>query len=275
MTSSSSCVCVKLLGIPWDAHSSFLRGAADAPRAIRVAFVCESTNTWSESGIDIGHASSLIDEGDILPGSGPDPFRIIQTAVKEHIADGSPLLLLGGDHALTYPVIRAFHDVYGEIDILHFDAHPDLYDSLDNDRLSHACPFARIMEEQLAGRLVQVGISGMNGHQRDQAERFGVEVFDMNRLPKARDLQFSGPLYISFDMDVLDPAFAPAVSHPEPGGLTTREALTLLSAVQAESIVGADIVELNPRRDPAGLTAAAAAKLLKETAAKMIRTPPA
>ncbi|MBN2415148.1 agmatinase [bacterium] len=270
MTSAQSAKRVKLLGIPWDEHSSFLRGAADAPRVIRAAFASPSTNTWSEAGIDIGAPSVLQDDGDIYPESGSDPLWEIETAVQERIAGGAPLIVLGGDHTLTWPVIRAFHGRYGQVSILHVDAHPDLYDALDGDRLSHACPFARIMEEGLADRLVQIGIRGMTGHQREQAERFGAEVYDMAALAEPPSLTFTHPLYISFDLDSLDPAFAPGVSHPEPGGLSTREALRLLQGVQAPAIVGADIVEFNPRRDPAGITAAVAAKLCKEIASMMI-----
>lgn len=264
---------VKLLGIAWDEHSSFLRGAADAPRAIRSAFFSSATNTWSESGLDTGAASILHDTGDIAPASASDPLAAIESAVGERITDGSRLLVLGGDHSLTFPVLRAVHRQYGPIPVVHFDAHPDLYDILEGDKLSHACPFARIMEEGLAARLIQIGIRGMNGHQREQAQRFGVEVFDMMSLADLPPLVFAGPLYISFDLDALDPAFAPGVSHPEPGGLSTREALRLLQSIRAEAIVGADIVELNSRRDPTGITAMVAAKLLKELTAMMSGCP--
>jgi len=179
-------------------------------------------------------------------------------------------IALGGDHSITYPVIRAISRKYPGLAILDFDAHPDLYDEFQGSRSSHACPFARIMEQGLARRLVQVGIRTLNGHQRRQAERFGVELIQMKDwrgiLPA-----LDGPLYLSFDLDVLDPAFAPGVSHREPGGLSMREALGAIQSVSAE-IVGADIVEFNPRRDVMNVTAAVCAKLLKEIAAKMLET---
>jgi arginase family enzyme len=152
---------------------------------------------------------------------------------------------------------------------LHFDAHPDLYDEFLGNRHSHASPFARIMEEGLAKRLVQVGIRTVNGHQREQAERFGVEFVEMRNWRDDLTLDFDSPVYISFDLDALDPAFAPGVSHREPGGLSTRQAIGVIQRLRAK-VVGADIVEFNPRMDPAQITAVVCAKLLKEIAAKML-----
>ena len=178
--------------------------------------------------------------------------------------------MLGGDHAVTYPVLRAVAARHGPVDILHFDAHPDLYDSYEGSRLAHACPFARIMEEGLARRLVQVGIRTLNAHQKSQSERFGVEIHPMHDFdPRAFTPELAGPVYLSFDLDALDPAFAPGVSHHEPGGLTMREALGILQRLEAR-LVGADIVEYNPRRDVQDMTAMVAVKLLKEIAGKML-----
>jgi agmatinase len=177
--------------------------------------------------------------------------------------------VLGGDHSITYPALRAFHRVYPRLSILHVDAHPDLYDEFEGDRYSHACPFARIMEEGLATRLVQVGIRTMSGHQAEQARRFSVEVIEMRRLDESLTLNFETPLYISFDLDGLDPAFAPGVSHRESGGLSVRQAIALIQGTAAP-LVGADVVEFNPGNDPAGITAPVAAKLVKELAARML-----
>ena len=146
---------------------------------------------------------------------------------------------------------------------------PDLYDEFEGNRLSHACPFARIMEAGLAKRLVQMGIRTVNRHQREQAQRFGVEVVEMRGLPAYEKLKAAGPVYITFDMDVLDPAFAPGVSHREPGGMSVREAIAHLHAIGGE-IVGADLVEFNPVQDVTGVTATVAAKILKEILGKMI-----
>ncbi|NNF25591.1 MAG: agmatinase [Gemmatimonadetes bacterium] len=260
---------VSVLGVPWDEHSSYLRGPAGAPEAIRAALQSASSNLSTESGVDLARHEGWEDLGDLDGLSGPGAFAQIEQSVSEHVEAGRRLLALGGDHAVSYPVIRGVADRFSELTVLHLDAHPDLYDTLDGDRLSHACPFARIMEEGLVARLVQVGIRTMNPHQRAQASRFGVEVIEMRHLDRVHDLELSGPIYVSFDMDVLDPAFAPGVSHHEPGGLSTRQALNIIQSLPPE-IVGADVVELNPLRDPSGITAMAAAKVVKELLAKLL-----
>lgn len=161
---------VYLLGIPWDAHSSYMQGPALAPPEIRRAFDCDSANKWTESGIDLG----------------------------------------------------------------------------------------------------QAGVRCMTGHQKRQAEKSSVEVHEMKDWQGPPALTFDGPLYISVDMDVLDPTFAPGVSHWEPGGLSVREILQVLQQVKADRIVGADLVEYNPRQDPSGRTAMVAAKLMKELMGRML-----
>jgi len=115
-----------------------------------------------------------------------------------------------------------------------------------------------------------VGIRTMIGHQREQAKRFGVEVLTMQNWSDVFEIQFDSPLYLTFDMDCLDPAFAPGISHREPGGLSTREALSIIQSLRA-NIIGADIVELNPTRDPLGVTEMVGAKIFKEIVAKMLK----
>ena len=256
-----------LVGIPFDGQSSYLRGAAEAPGKIREAMGCEASNQWTELGVDLGVAGTYEDAGD-LAFSEKDAFAVIESRVGELIDTGKRPVSLGGDHSITYPIVKAFAGRYRELTIFHFDAHPDLYDEFEGNRLSHACPFARIMESGLAKRLVQVGIRTMVGHQREQARKFGVEVVEMGGLPAYEKLTAAGPVYVTFDMDVLDPAFAPGISHREPGGMTTREAIAHLHAIQGD-IVGADVVEYNPVQDVAGMTATVAAKIVKEILGKM------
>jgi agmatinase len=198
-----------------------------------------------------------------------DAFAAIEKGVSSLIQQGKRPLSLGGDHSITYPIVKAVGQRHPELTILHFDAHPDLYDAFEGNRLSHASPFARIMESGLAKRLVQIGIRTLNQHQREQAAKFGVEVVEMRALSAYEKLKTAGPVYVSFDMDVLDPAFAPGVSHREPGGMSVREAIAHLHAVEGE-IVGADVVEYNPMQDVAGVTATVAAKIVKEILGRMI-----
>ncbi len=257
-----------LLGIPFDAYSSCLRGAGEAPAKIREAMRCDASNSWTELGVDLGAAGAYADAGD-LAFAEKDAFAAIESGVGALMDGGKRPVSLGGDHSITYPIVKAVARRHPELTIFHFDAHPDLYEEFEGNRLSHACPFARIMEAGLAKRLVQVGIRTINQHQRQQAERFGVEVVEMRALPTYAKLKAAGPVYITFDMDVLDPAFAPGVSHREPGGMSVREAITHLHAIEGE-IVGADLVEYNPVQDAAGVTATVAAKISKEILGKMI-----
>jgi arginase len=257
-----------LLGISYDTASSFQRGPAEAPPVIRAALASDSTNWWTESLKNLDEAGTLEDSGDLVPKD--DTVRQeIERAVLDLLEKGRTPIILGGDHSITYPAVRAFRD-RGPFAILHFDAHPDLYPEFQGDRFSHACPFARIMEEGLTGELVQLGIRTMNGLQGEQAERYGVRSVGPGEWERGWKFQSSLPVYLSIDLDVLDPAYAPGVSHPEPGGCSTRHLLSTLQSI-SNPVIGADIVELNPRNDPAGLTARVAAKVVKEVAALMLR----
>ena len=263
-----------LLGICSDANSSYMRGAAEAPALIRSALYSKSANLTSETGISLSNTPRFVDRGDIIVDNGILSFMDIERQVFEIINNGALPLVLGGDHAITYPIMRAVSRQYGKMSILLFDAHPDLYDELDGNRLSHACPFARIMEEGLAKRLVQVGIRTMNAHQKAQAGRFGVEIHEMRFFNShSFDPVFAEPVYLSFDLDALDPAFAPGVSHFEPGGLSVRDAISIIHKVKVP-IIGADIVEYNPKRDVHNLTAMVAAKLVKEVGGMMLQNTP-
>ncbi len=246
-----------------------MKGAADAPPLIRAALRSDATNLWSEPGIDLGGDGIFFDAGDVEPRPKTEMFSLIEDSVRALLSDNLTPISLGGDHSVTYPIIRAVSKKYPSLSILHFDAHPDLYDELQGNRYSHACPFARIMEEGLVKRLVQVGIRTINGHQREQARKFGVETIEMRHWRDDLVIEFDSPVYISFDMDALDPAFAPGVSHREPGGLSTRQAIDVIQRLNGR-VVGADIVEFNPHMDPLHLTATVCAKLLKEIAAKML-----
>ena len=263
---------VAIIGLPFDANSSFLRGAAEAPPLIREALYSEAGHLWTESGIDLRAGSVLMDSGDIQGRAGDDMNELIESAIANLLDRDLLPLSLGGDHAVTVPIMRALAKKYPHLSILHFDAHSDIYDEFEGNRYSHACPFARIMEEKLAQRLVQVGIRTLNGHQREQVNRFAVEVIEMKDWRDDLVFDFQSPVYISLDIDGLDPAFAPGVSHREPGGLSTRQAVSVIQRVRGR-VIGADIVEYNPRLDPQNITGAVCAKLLKEIAAKMLAWP--
>ncbi|MGQ0733669.1 MAG: agmatinase family protein, partial [Acidobacteriota bacterium] len=266
---------IALLGLPWDASSSSQRGPAQAPPHIRRALWASSSNAWSERGYDLAAPGVLEDAGDLpLPDDPAAAREAIEQAVSRLLGQGRTPFILGGDHSVSYPVLRAVAGGGEPPTVLHFDAHADLYECFPltdgpggerPDPYSHACPFTRIMEEGLATRLIQIGLRTLNAHQRQQAARFGVEQFGADRWREALPLlaSLSGPVYVSLDIDVVEPMLAPGVSHPEPGGLSVRDVLDLIAAIRAR-LVGADLVEYNPENDVRDLTARVAAKFLKE-----------
>jgi agmatinase len=254
---------IKVVGIPFDEFSSYMRGSALAPPKIREAYQSDSANYFTEQLVNLKDNPLWKDEGDLVLPTGPEAIAAIEKSISDLIDKGDKLLSLGGDHSITYPVVKAMAQKFGRLTILHLDAHSDLYDNFEGNRYSHACPFARIMEEDLASKLTQVGIRTMNTHQSEQAKKFGVEIIEMKNWDAGKRFHLEGPVYISLDLDVVDPAFAPGISHHEPGGFTSRELITLIQNIEG-NVVGVDLVEFNPSRDNSGITAMLAAKLFKE-----------
>lgn len=259
---------VSLLGIPFDDNSSFEKGPAKAPKVVRDLLSSGSLNKSTELGVDLANNAAWQDAGniDLVAGEFLEPIR---KECDRLLADNHRLLSLGGDHSVTYPIMLAYAKVFPSLTILHIDAHPDLYHEFKGNPLANACPFARIMEDNLCGRLVQVGIRTLNTHQRQQAEKFSVEMVQMKDFHNSPLPPIKGPVYLSLDIDGIDPAFAPGVSHREPGGLTTRDVINLIHNIDGP-LVGADIVEFNPDKDIDGMTAQLVGKLVKEAAGKML-----
>jgi len=254
---------INLLGIQYDDKSSYLKGARLAPPIIKEKIWSISSNTFSENQLDIDEF--IIDAGNETISN----YFDIEELIENILLDKNRLITLGGDHSITYPIIKAYHNYYDSFDILHIDAHPDLYNSLNGDKYSHACPFARIMEDNLIDNLIQVGIRTWTKHQREQASKFNMPVLDMKYFDIKDISNIENDIYISLDMDAFDPAFAPGVSHHESGGFTSREVITLIQKIKS-NIIGADIVEYNPDNDIKGITAVLAAKMVKEISSKMI-----
>lgn len=260
---------VVVVGVPSDENSSYLKGTAEAPQKIIEAFHCNSTNLTAENGIDLSKDERIVELRNMSFTENKNVIFQIEEQLNKILEYNFKIISLGGDHAVSYPLIKSTAKKYDKITILHFDAHPDLYDDFEGNKFSHACPFARVMEEKLAVRMVSVGIRCMNAHQKEQAEKFGVEINEMKDWKGSIDLKFNTPVYISLDIDVLDPGFAPGISHYEPGGFSPREVISIIHKIN-QPIIGADIVELNPSRDINNITAMTAAKFLKEIAGKMI-----
>ena len=273
MTTDTATGSLALLGLPQDDNSTFLRGPRLGPDAIRHAIMCDSANMFAETGCDLGAPGLWHDAGDVALEqlSGVDAYNAIHDRVSRLLEEGHRVFSLGGDHSVSYPAVMAHAGHHSGLNLLHIDAHPDLYDDMGGNPFSHASPLARLMESGKVARLVQVGIRTLNAHQRAQAERFDVEVHEVRHGLNISKLRFDGPVYLTLDLDALDPAFAPGVSHHEPGGLSTREVLTIIQEFLGR-LVGADLVELNPDRDINGVSAMVAAKLAKEIVARLIAT---
>lgn len=259
---------IRTLAIPSSFNSSFHVGCSDGPDTIWRTLHSGASNLTTERGLDLSERDdwSRLETLDVAPGR--PGFESIRRVAATHLERGERLLSLGGDHSISHPVLEAYGAAFDGLTVVQLDAHPDLYESFDDNPYSHASPFARLLESGSISRLVQVGIRASNRHQREQAERFGVETFEAWRWREALDLDLGSPLYVSLDLDVFDPGFAPGVAHHEPGGLAPRDVFEAIQRLP--SLVGADVVELNPARDHADMTAALAAKCVKELLARML-----
>jgi agmatinase len=256
------------LGICDDTQSSFLHGPADAPECIRRAYDGRCYNATTESGVDL--ASSVKDLGDLKPRSTWEASaREYRARVEEIVREGETPFIAGGDHAITVPVVEAFAVLRRPIHVIQIDAHPDLYPEFEGNPDSHASTAARLLEMDHVQSLTQIGIRTMNEEQRRQAERWSsrLHVLEARRLegalPALAHIPAEAAVYMTVDMDGFDPAFAPGVSHPVPGGLTARQVIGLILRGHW-TLVGMDAVEVNPARDIQYMTAILAGRLLHE-----------
>lgn len=247
-----------LFGAPMDYTASGLPGARYGPRAIR-----EASWDLEEYSPAIGRdltEVNLRDYGDlVLPfGEVTESLRLIELAQSEILAAGGRPLALGGDHLVSLPLITEVFRHHPDLRVVHLDAHADLREEYRGSRYSHATVMRRVVEAIGPDRLWQFGIrSGTREEWQGSYRRFT----DLEAFAQA---VAAGPIYLSLDIDVLDPAFAPGTGTLEPGGLTSWELLTALGALRGANLVGADIVEVLPARDPGGRTATLAAKILRE-----------
>jgi arginase len=256
---------IALHGFSWDASSSYARGPAQGPAAIKSNLFSEHSSALSLDGTDIAAAIEVYDFED-LPSDAAAAREAITARVAASLDAGLKPLSLGGDHSVSYPILRAVAAKHGPVDILHIDAHLDLYDALNGDRFSHACPFRRALEDGLVRNLVQIGIRSAPPDHLAFGAQHGVVSLGSEQIGDIPWNRLNAPLYMTIDLDGLDPAFAPGVSHIEPGGLTSREVIGLIHSLPV-SPVGADVVELNPSRDINLMTTHLAVRLVKELVA--------
>ena len=172
---------IKLIGIPFDGNSSFLKGPALAPPRIRLMDTDGSANSFCENGKAVINGQTYIDLGDLIfPDINPlAVYTTIKQKIEKELTQGDKIICLGGDHSVSFPIIEAHAAKYNNLNVLHLDAHADLYDNFDNNPFSHASPFARLMEKGIVQSLTQVGIRTLNTHQKEQANKFGVRVIEM------------------------------------------------------------------------------------------------
>ncbi len=246
-----------LLGCPLDATSSFRGGTKFAPESIRRAsWTLETYSPYLKQDLD---EMMFYDAGnlELRPGDLLCSLELIETAVAEILQKSKKILALGGEHLVTYPVVKALKKRFREIQIVHFDAHCDLRDEYEGQKLSHATVMKRVKE--LGGsEIFQVGIR--SGTRREFEELLPVE----SPASLAARLNRNIPIYVSFDMDVFDPSLAAGVTTPEPGGLMFNEIMQYFSVFVGMNIVGADIVELAPDYDTTFVSSIAASKVARE-----------
>jgi agmatinase len=256
------------VGIPDDSQSSFRLGCSAGPKEIRSAYDGRSFNSTTESGVDL--EAAVADLGDLAPEeSWEASSQKYRRAVEGLLEKNQTPFIAGGDHAITVPVVEAFGVLQNPIHVVQIDAHPDVYPEFEGNRFSHACVAARLLEMDHVASVTQLGIRTLNAVQARQLERYSdrLRMFYarelLAELPRLTHLTTGAPVYLTVDLDGFDPAVAPGVSHPVPGGLTSRQVLGFIGSADWR-LVGMDVVELNPSADLNRLTAILAARLLHE-----------
>ncbi len=261
------------VSLPCDQSSSIRRGSAAGPGRIRLAYNGRVYNSTTETGVDLSGAVS--DLGSWEPEATWEATReayFVQAA--EVLGRGQVLFAVGGDHGVTIPLGAATGVLGEQIHVVQVDAHPDLYPEYRGDRWSHACVASRLLEMEHVSTVTQIGVRTLNNPQAEVARRYpgrlaiveardvaGGSILESGDLPDI--LRPGAKVWLTVDMDAFDPAFAPGVAHPVPGGLTPRQVLELIQE-SGWSLVGMDVVECLPERDEGDRTAVLAARLLHE-----------
>jgi len=248
---------ITVLGCPLDATSSFRGGTKFAPESIRKAsWTLETYSPYLKQDLD---DMMFYDAGnlELPPGNLEQSLELIESAVAEIVGKGKKMLVLGGEHLVTYPILRAMKKRFGDMQIVHFDAHCDLRDEYEGQKLSHATVMKRVKE---LGRTEMFQIGIRSGTRREFEELAPID----SPASLAARLNRNIPIYVSFDMDVFDPSLVAGVTTPEPGGLTFNEVMEYFSVLVGMNIIGADIVELAPDYDTTFVSSVTASKVARE-----------
>ena len=268
---------IAIVGVPFDTGTSYRPGARFGPLAVRTA---SRLIRAYHPGLDVEpfRVAQVVDAGDIAP----NPFDIaeaigqIEAGARELLADASHVVAIGGDHTIALPLLRAVHAKWGPVALVHFDAHLDTWDTYFGAPYTHGTPFRRAWEEGLlADAAIHVGIRGPIYSPADLIDdaAFGFQIvsaMDIESMriegvvQRIRERVGDLPVYVSIDIDVLDPSAAPGTGTPEAGGLTSRELLGILRGLRGVRLVGGDVVEVAPAYDHAEITALAASHVVYE-----------
>ena len=270
---------VVILGIPYDGSVSYRSGTRFGPRAIRE----QSLLLWGyNNALQVAPFQKLrvVDYGDVnvVPVDIQATYQAIEHDARQIVDAGATLIALGGEHSISLPLLRAHAARHGPLAVVHFDAHPDTWDvEYSGQKYSHGTPFRRAIEEGLidTAAYVQIGIRGPTAGPQDytDARELGARLITCDEaldrgavavLEEVRQRIGDRPVYVTLDIDVVDPAFAPGTGTPEVGGLSSREILQLVRGLQGLNLVGFDLVEVSPPFDPAHITAILASNLVFE-----------
>ena len=274
-----------LLGVPFDGGTSYRTGSRFGPRDIRQnsSLIRPYNPVLEVSPFDVLRVADVGDV-DVNPINIEDTYGRVEQAVADVLNAGVVPVCVGGDHSLSLPILRAVNRKHGPVGMVHFDSHQDMWEEYFGNKYFHGTPFRRAVEEKLLDtkRVMQIGIRGpvYADSDFDFARKHGIHWVTAPQVAheglewvKEQMLVVrGGPVYLSFDIDGVDPAFAPGTGTPEVGGLTSREALELVRALVGVQLVGADVVEVSPPYDQAGITSMLAANILFEILSVMAAT---
>lgn len=277
---------IAIVGVPFDGGTSFRPGARFGPAAVREASRLLRPGYHPELDVEPVREVQVVDAGDIVctPYDITRAVREIEEQALPLISGEKRLISIGGDHTIALPMLRALNTVHGPVALLHFDAHLDTWDTYFDQPVTHGTIFRRAFEEGLLvqDRSMHVGIRGpvydRNDFLRDH--EFGFQIIrcsDLDTLgvpaaiEQVKERLGDTPVYLSIDIDVLDPSYAPGTGTPEMGGLHSRELLALLRGLEGINIVGADVVEVAPAYDHADITSVAAATLVFDLLGLMVK----
>ncbi len=279
---------IAILGVPFDGGTSFRPGARFGPSAVREASRLLRPGYHVELDVIPVEMAQVVDAGDVAC----TPYNIgraidqIEEQALPLLAKDKRVIAIGGDHTIALPMLRAVNKVHGPVALLHFDAHLDTWDTYFDEPVTHGTMFRRAFEEGLLieDKSMHVGIRGPVYDKDDflRDHEFGFQIIrstDIDEIgvaaaiQKIRDRLGDTPVYLSVDIDVLDPAFAPGTGTPEMGGLHSRELLRLIRGLNGINIVGADVVEVAPAYDHADITSLAAATLVFDMMGLMVNGP--